>query len=205
MQGRQPAVKADRTRAYVQRAARLLGSSQPKDLLDQHFLCTDLATGLEVRALGFRDSADLHVAELGSGIGSVAQALPACRRLDLVELDPTLYQVARQLLSERSDIHVACADALGWIRRNPVDAVVSNLPGFLTTRLLDQLEQMAAADCAPSCVVAALPANVRASDCLPGHPHLCAEDLGLLDADWFWPRQQGPSRLVRLRPDASAM
>lgn len=189
----------------MQRAARLLGSSQPKKLMDQHFLCTDAATGLEARALGLSRAANLHVAELGAGIGSVAQALPACRRLDLVELDPMLCQVARQLLARRPDVHVTCADALEWIVRNPVDAVVSNLPGFLTKRLLDQLERLAAAGSAPSCVVAALPADVGASDCLRGRPHLRAEDLGLLEADWFWPRQQGPSRLVRLRPDALAM
>lgn len=189
----------------MQRATRLLGSNQPKELMDQHFLCTDVATGLEVRALGLPDPTGLRVAELGAGIGSVAQALPVCRRLDLVELDPTLCQVARQLLAKRPDVHVTCADALDWIARNPVDAVVSNLPGFLTKRLLDQLEQLAAMGGAPSCVVAALPADVGAGDCRRGRPHLRAEDLGLLEADWFWPRQQGPSRLVRLRPNASAM
>lgn len=196
--------KKDMASSYVTTVAHNDCGLKPNDLLDQHFLACDQAVRLEVSALlegwpaGGTGKGDLRVAELGAGIGSVAQALPHTVRATLVELDPKLCVALRELANQRPNLQVACCDAIGWLKSNHAGAVLSNLPSFLTHDLLQALETLARRNEGPSIVVAALPTSVRLGQLRAACPSYITSYVGTLQPNWFWPAQDGPSLVFRM-------
>lgn len=203
-------IEKDLASSYVATIVRNHYGLKTNDLLDQHFLACDQAVRMETSALlenwpsGGAAKSELEVAELGAGIGSVAQALPRCVRATLVELDPNLCIALRQLANNRPDLQVACCDAIGWLKKNHADAVISNLPSFLTRDLLQTLEMLAQNDTGPSIVVAALPASVNPGQLRTACPNYTTSYVGTLQPNWFWPPQNEPSLVFRMKARAAS-
>lgn len=184
----------DRAQAYIRDVRAHYPSLMAKGELDQHFLASDTAIERELAGLNLKPRQ--RVAELGAGIGSVAQAFPRGTSLTLVELDPTLCQVLKGLAATRSHTQVVEADALQWIKTHQVEALLCNLPWELDKPLFELLGELSARMPLPCVVVAAI------------HPELSVEhlqaicnayaiaDQGLVDRTEFWPSQELPSRLI---------
>lgn len=183
----------DKARIYINGVRAAWPALSAKAGLDQHFLASDNAVTRELEALRLRDGA--RVAELGAGIGSVAQAFPTDLSLTLVELDPFLCCILKDLCAVRERTSLVQGDALAWLKTQRPDALLCNLPWELDTPLFKTLEEIVAMD-PPKRVVAAVHPQLAVERLHTLCPAYAFEDLGLIDAKAFWPPQELPSRLV---------
>jgi energy-coupling factor transporter ATP-binding protein EcfA2 len=153
--------------------------------MDQYFLRNPKKIHQLVQAAGIR--AGDRVVEVGAGIGSVARQLPDSRSLTLVDLDSELADILRFQFPKAQVIQ---GDAVGVLQSEEFDVVISNLPFFLTTDILD----------VPAKVpfrVAVM--SVRADEELSrATARLKIENVLNLDEEDFFPRQPFKSRVVRV-------
>jgi 16S rRNA A1518/A1519 N6-dimethyltransferase RsmA/KsgA/DIM1 with predicted DNA glycosylase/AP lyase activity len=105
--------------------------------LDQHFLSNPAKLALLIEAAGIR-STD-HVVEAGAGIGTVAECVPSCQRLTVIEYDINLVPCLRKRVPHAQVIQ---GDALVFLPTLRCDVLLSNLPSRLTAPLVDLLPRL---------------------------------------------------------------
>lgn len=105
--------------------------------LDQHFLSNPAKLALLVEAAGIQP-AD-HVVEAGAGIGTVAEHVPACRSLTVIEYDVNLIPHLRKRVPRARVIQ---GDALEILPTLRCDVLLSNLPSKLTWSLVELLPRL---------------------------------------------------------------
>jgi 16S rRNA A1518/A1519 N6-dimethyltransferase RsmA/KsgA/DIM1 with predicted DNA glycosylase/AP lyase activity len=152
---------------------------------EQHFLVAADKLALLTSAAGIR-GAD-HVVEVGAGAGTVAERLPPCRRLTLIELDDRLVPVLRRRFPEAD---VRQGDALTLLPGLSADVLIGNLPWAVTGMLVPLLPHLPYRT-----VVLAIEPTLRL-DALRGD--FTIDQVAELAPDDFQPRQPSPSSLIRL-------
>lgn len=187
----------DKAQHYIHEVIARCPDLATKAKLDQHFLWADVAIERELQALDL-DPGE-QVAELGAGIGSVAQAFPTKTNLTLVELDPRLANILRQSFAARPRTHVVRGDALQWVRNHHVQALLCNLPWELDLPLFEALGSLAHNHALPRVVVVAAHPALNLSRLYDACPAYQLQDKGLISSGDYWPPQELPSRLAVAR------
>jgi 16S rRNA A1518/A1519 N6-dimethyltransferase RsmA/KsgA/DIM1 with predicted DNA glycosylase/AP lyase activity len=160
-------------------------SIQPNSELDQHFLSNPVKLVLFIEAAGIRSSD--YVVEIGAGIGTVAERIPTCERLTVIEYDGNLISRLRQRIPHAQVIE---GDALRILSTVRCDVLLSNLPSRLAPSLIGLL---------PSLHFRVAIVTVSSIDNL-----LSLEDAFMLDAvavlepHDFWPQQAGRATVVKI-------
>ena len=108
----------------------------------QHFLCSEPHIRGILQAINAR-SID-HLVEIGPGLGVLTRELiPACNRLDAIELDRDLGERLASLSHQYPHFHLHMGDVLDFhlnsLSEQPTLRVVGNLPYNITTPLLFHL------------------------------------------------------------------
>lgn len=102
--------------------------------LDQHFLRNPAKLALLI------DAADIqptdHVIEVGAGIGTVAERVPVCQSLTVVEYDANLIPQLRRRVPHAQVIQ---GDAVTILPTVHCDVLLSNLPSTLTSAIVELL------------------------------------------------------------------
>lgn len=109
-------------------------SIQTNSELDQHFLSNPVKLALVVEAAAIEPTD--HVVEVGAGIGTVAEHIPGCERLTVIEYDGNLIPHLRKRVPRAHVIH---GDALRILPTVRCDVLLSNLPWRLTPTLVELL------------------------------------------------------------------
>ena len=115
----------------------------------QNFLQDEMVIADIVGAID--PAADQHLVEIGPGHGAITQyLLPACKRMDVIELDRDLVPLLQQKFAYYDHLTIHEADALSFDYTTLVSAdaplrVIGNLPYNITTPLLFHL--LAQSDC----------------------------------------------------------
>jgi len=115
----------------------------------QNFLQDEMVIADIVGAID--PAADQHLVEIGPGHGAITQyLLPACQRMDVIELDRDLVPLLQQKFAYYDHLTIHEADALSFDYTTLVSAdaplrVIGNLPYNITTPLLFHL--LAQSDC----------------------------------------------------------
>lgn len=154
--------------------------------LDQHFLVSPAKRRLLIAAAGIRPTDD--VVEVGAGIGTVAECIPNCQNLTVIECDPNLIPYLRRRVPHAQIIQ---GDALTILPTIRCDVLLSNLPSRLTpavVRLLPVLNFRVALITAPSI-----------EDLMPLQESFTLELVVVLEPDEFRPRQERPVEVVSVR------
>ena len=155
--------------------------------MDQYFLRNPEKIAIILKASSMTD--EDHVIEVGAGIGSVARHFPPTKSLCLVDLDPDLIKILRYRFP---DIPVHERDALEVLRELPCDVLISNLPFFLTTGILDILADKPFKRSVMS---------VHADDDFTAYEgKLSITTLATLLEEDFFPRQPFQSKLILVEP-----
>lgn len=105
--------------------------------LDQYFLSNPAKLTLVIEAAGIQP-AD-HVVEVGAGIGTVAEEVPSCRSLTVIEYDANLTPHLRRRVPRARVIQ---GDALVVLSTVRCDVLLSNLPAKLTPALAALLPKL---------------------------------------------------------------
>lgn len=196
-EGRQvPGGRMAATPSLAGTAVHVPGEAGRQDL-DQHFLRSPekIARIVEAAGIGPAD----EVAELGAGIGSVAERLPQAAGLTLVELDHDLCDRLRRKFAGRPEVRVVEGDAVAFLASEAgraQDVVISNLPSDLTPAVLDALVSL-------PCRVA-LVAVRRGEDLGRWRDALAIEPVEVLASGDFEPAQPYDSEVVRVTPRVGA-
>jgi 16S rRNA A1518/A1519 N6-dimethyltransferase RsmA/KsgA/DIM1 with predicted DNA glycosylase/AP lyase activity len=109
-------------------------SIQTNSELDQHFLSNPVKLALLIKAAGIQPTD--HVVEVGAGIGTVAEHIPVCERLTVIEYDISLVPYLRKRVPHAQIIQ---GDALVVLPTVRCDVLLSNLPSKLTAPLVGLL------------------------------------------------------------------
>ena len=115
----------------------------------QNFLQDEMVIADIVGAID--PAADQHLVEIGPGHGAITKyLLPACQRMDVIELDRDLVPLLQQKFAYYDHLTIHEADALSFDYTTLVSAdaplrVIGNLPYNITTPLLFHL--LAQSDC----------------------------------------------------------
>lgn len=158
---------------------------EPNPGLDQHFLSNPSKLALLIEAAGIQP-AD-HVVEVGAGIGTVAERVPVCQSLTVIEYDPNLTPHLRRRVPHAQVIQ---GDALVVLPTVRCDVLLSNLPSTLTpaiVELLPKLNFRVALVTVPSIATLA-----------PLEDVVVLEPVTVLTPDDFRPRQAVHAEIVRL-------
>jgi 16S rRNA (adenine1518-N6/adenine1519-N6)-dimethyltransferase len=167
-------------------------SIQINSELDQHFLSNPVKLALVVESAGIQPTD--HVVEVGAGIGTVAEHIPVCERLTVIEYDGNLIPHLRKRVPRA---HVIQGDAVRILPTVRCDVLLSNLPSRLTPTLVGLL---------PSLDFRVAIVTVSSMNKLvPLEDSLMLEAVTVLKPDDFWPQQAGKAAVVRItRAEASA-
>jgi 16S rRNA A1518/A1519 N6-dimethyltransferase RsmA/KsgA/DIM1 with predicted DNA glycosylase/AP lyase activity len=106
---------------------------------DQHFLVSPEKLAVMMRAADIRPTD--RVVELGSGVGTVARTVPACRCLTVIELDGRLVPSLRRAVPHATVLNVDGVALLGSGDLE-ADVILSNLPGKVTPSLIELLPRL---------------------------------------------------------------
>jgi 16S rRNA A1518/A1519 N6-dimethyltransferase RsmA/KsgA/DIM1 with predicted DNA glycosylase/AP lyase activity len=158
----------------------------PNPDLDQHFLTNPAKLSRIIQAGNILP--EDHVVEIGAGIGTVAECIPAVQSLTVIEYDENLIDA---LASRVPHATVINGDALDVLPSLPIDVLISNLPGRLTdalTALLPAVEFRMALITAPT--LQALSGLVNGFQIDP---------VTVLEPDDFRPPQSKRVHVVRVR------
>lgn len=112
-------------------------SIQTNSELDQHFLSNPVKLALVVEAAEIQ--LNDHVVEVGAGIGTVAEHIPVCERLTVIEYDVNLIPHLRKRVPHAQVIQ---GDALRILPTVRCDVLLSNLPWRLTPALVGLLPSL---------------------------------------------------------------
>ena len=105
--------------------------------LDQHFLSNPAKLALVIEAAGIRPTD--RVVEVGAGIGTVAEQVPSCQSLTVIEYDAKLTPNLRRRVPHARVIQ---GDALTMLPTVRCDVLLSNLPAKLTATLAELLPRL---------------------------------------------------------------
>lgn len=153
--------------------------------LDQYFLSNLAKLALLIKAAGIQ-SAD-HVVEAGAGIGTVAEHIPVCQRLTVIEYDVNLIPHLRKRIPHAQVIQ---GDALSILPTMRCDVLLSNLPSRLTPTLVGLL---------PSLDFRVALVTVSSIDKLASlEDSFILEAVTVLEPDDFRPRQIARAVIVRI-------
>lgn len=161
-------------------------SVQTNSELDQHFLSDPIKLALVVKAAGIQPND--HVVEVGAGIGTVAEHIPACERLTVIEYDSNLISHLRKRVPRA---HVIQGDAIRILPTVRCDVLLSNLPSRLTPTLVGLLPSLnfrVALVTAPSIDKLAPLEDVFALDA-----------VATLESDDFRPPQSARAEVIRVK------
>lgn len=151
---------------------------------DQYFLTAPDKLSLLIEAAAIRP-AD-HVVEVGAGIGTVAQGLPKCASLTLIELDGRFIDALRANVPGAQVIE---GDGLSLLKRIRCDVLLSNLPTSLTDSLMELLSDLSVR----TAVIAIRPD----ADFTRLEPKYTCEVVATINGDDFQPSQPGESILLK--------
>ncbi len=153
--------------------------------LDQHFLSNPGKLAVLIEAAGVR-STD-HVVEAGAGIGTVAECVPSCQKLTVIEYDIELVPCLRKRVPHAQVIQ---GDALVFLPTLRCDVLLSNLPSRLTAPLVDLLPRL-------GCRLAVI--TVSSIDELAALERtFTMESVTVLEPGDFRPRQSATAEIVRV-------
>ncbi|MEO7194950.1 MAG: rRNA adenine N-6-methyltransferase family protein [Pseudonocardiaceae bacterium] len=154
--------------------------------LDQHFLRNPAKLTLLIEAAGIQPTD--HVVEVGAGIGTVAEHIPVCQSLTVIEYDAGLIPHLRKRLPHA---RVVQGDALVVLPTVHLDVLVSNLPSTLTPALVASL---------PKLVFRVALVTVPSIHSLaPLKDLFMLESITVLDPDDFRPKQSVPAEIVKVK------
>lgn len=105
--------------------------------LDQHFLSSPAKLTLLIEAAGIQPTD--HVVEVGAGIGTVAECVPVCQSLTVIEYDANLTPHLRRRVPHAQVIE---GDALAILPKVRCDLLLSNLPSKLTPAVVGLLPRL---------------------------------------------------------------
>ena len=160
-------------------------SIQTNSELDQHFLSNPVKLALVVEAADIQPTD--HVVEVGAGIGTVAEHIPVCQSLTVIEYDGNLIPHLRKRVPRA---HVIQGDAVRILPTVRCDVLLSNLPWRLTPTLVELL---------PSLDFRVALVTVSSMDkMLPLEDSFMLELVTMLEPDDFWPRQTARAAVVRI-------
>jgi len=153
--------------------------------LDQHFLSNPTKLALLIEAAGIQPSD--HVVEVGAGVGTVAEHVPVCRSLTVIEYDVNLIPHLRKRVAYARIIQ---GDALIILPTVRCDVLVSNLPSKLTPDLVELLLRV---DFRVALV------TVSSIDKLaPLVDSFTLETIAILEPDDFRPPQTTKAKVVKI-------
>ena len=153
--------------------------------LDQHFLSNPVRLALVVKAAGIRPTD--HVVEAGAGIGTVAEYIPACERLTVIEYDRNLIPYLRKRVPRARVIQ---GDALRILPTVHCNVLLSNLPWRLTPALVELLPRLE--------FRVALVAVSSIDKLALLNSSFVLEAVTVLEPDDFRPRQMVKTAVVRI-------
>jgi len=153
--------------------------------LSQHFLTNPAKLALLIEAANVQPTD--HVLEAGAGIGTVAEHVPACQSVTVIEYDANLTPHLRRRVPHAQVIQ---GDALAILPTVSCDVLLSNLPSTLTPALVELLPNL----------------NFRlALVTVPSIERLQAlekffrlESVTMLEPDDFQPQQAARAEVVRV-------
>lgn len=153
--------------------------------LDQHFLSNPAKLALLISAACIQPTD--HVVEVGAGIGTVAEHVPACQSLTVIEYDVNLIP---HLRSRVPHAQVIQGDALGVLPAVRCDVLLSNLPSKLTPPLVELLPKL---DFRVALITtSSIDELTRLED------SFALETITMLEPDDFRPQQAGRAEIVRV-------
>ena len=153
--------------------------------LDQHFLSNPAKLALLIEAADIQLSD--YVVEVGAGIGTVAEHIPLCQGLTVIEYDVNLIPHLRKSVPHAQVIQ---GDALSTLATVPCDVLLSNLPSRLTPTLVELLPSL---DFRVALVtVSSIDKLVQLDD------SFMLEAVMVLEPDDFRPRQMARAVIVRV-------
>ncbi len=153
--------------------------------LAQHFLSNPGKLALLIEAAGIRPTD--HVVEAGAGIGTVAECVPSCQRLTVIEYDINLVPYLRKRVPHAQVIQ---GDALVFLPTLRCDVLLSNLPSRLTAPLVGLLPRLG---------FRLAVTTVSSIDELTALEAVFAiESVTVLEPDDFRPRQSAKAEIVRV-------
>jgi 16S rRNA A1518/A1519 N6-dimethyltransferase RsmA/KsgA/DIM1 with predicted DNA glycosylase/AP lyase activity len=153
--------------------------------LDQHFLRNPAKLALLIEAAGIQPSD--HVVEVGAGIGTVAEQVPACRSLTVIEYDIALIPHLQKRLPRARVIQGDAFVSLPTVR---CDVLMSNLPSRLTPGLIELLPTLD--------FRVALITVPSIDELAPLEGSFGCEPVTVLEPEDFWPPQATRAEIVRV-------
>lgn len=164
-------------------------SIQTNSELDQHFLGNLVKLALIVKAAAIQPSD--HVVEVGAGIGTVAEHIPVCQSLTVIEYDVNLIPHLRKRVPHAQVIQ---GDALSILPTVHCDVLLSNLPSRLTPVLVELLPRL-------DFRVALLTVS-SIDELAPLRDSFALEAITMLEPDDFRPQQAARAEIVRVKRGA---
>lgn len=159
---------------------------EPNPDLDQYFLSNPAKLAAIIEAAGIQP-AD-HVVEVGAGIGTVAEQVPSCRSLTVIEYGANLTPPLRRRVPHARVIQ---GDALVILPTVRCDVLLSNLPATLTPALVGLLPRLEFR------VALITAASIDELTSLEGS--FVLEAITTLEPADFQPRQATRAEVVRVR------
>jgi 16S rRNA (adenine1518-N6/adenine1519-N6)-dimethyltransferase len=153
--------------------------------LDQRFLSNPVKLTLLIEAAGIQPTD--HVVEVGAGIGTVAECVPSCQNLTVIEYDINLIPHLRKRVPRAEIIQ---GDALSILPAVRCDVLVSNLPSKLTADLVDLLGRL---DFRLAVMTVSSIDELAALEGI-----FVRERVAVLEPDDFRPRQSARAEIVRI-------
>lgn len=154
--------------------------------LDQHFLSNPAKLALVIEAAGIRPTD--HVVEVGAGIGTVAEQVPSCQSLTVIEYDANLTPHLRRRVPHARIIQ---GDALVILPTVRCDVLLSNLPAKLTSALAELLPRLE--------FRVALITVASINELTPLENLFVLEAITMLEPADFQPRQAARAEVVRVQ------
>jgi precorrin-6B methylase 2 len=152
---------------------------------EQHFLVSPGKLSVLIAAAGVVPTD--HVVEVGAGVGTVANQIPECAHLTLVELDGRLTDRLRRNVPQA---HVIQGDALELLPQISHDILIGSLPNSVTESLIDLLPRL-------SFRTAVVAVGVS-SDLDRLGPAFAWSEVTRIGGDDFRPAQASTSRVVKI-------
>ncbi|MGH3882574.1 MAG: rRNA adenine N-6-methyltransferase family protein [Pseudonocardiaceae bacterium] len=112
-------------------------SIQTNSELDQHFLSNPIKLALLIEAADIQPTD--HVVEVGAGIGTVAEHIPVCQSLTVIEYDVNLISHLGKRVPRAEVIQ---GDALSILPTVRCDVLLSNLPSSLMPAVVGLLPRL---------------------------------------------------------------
>lgn len=154
--------------------------------LDQHFLSNPAKLALVIEAAGIQPTD--HVVEVGAGIGTVAEQVPSCQSLTVIEYDANLTPHLRRRIPHARVIQ---GDALTIMPTVRCDVLLSNLPSKLTPVLVELLPKLE--------FRVALITAAAIDELTPLKNSFALEAITILEPDDFQPRQAARAEVIKVQ------